>query len=601
MPFVGYYLKKILSFTKKAIIVFVTFFVILNLFFYFINRDKLNLKTVDPIKENRKKIYQVINNPQLKSTDQGKISIAIYRHLNCWLLGEACTDNPTDGNVNINHSLTGFLSGMIVLPLSQPPASGVYWAYTGLQNAGFVPKTYAADVGTGFAALAGIKGIWLLFRDFMMLLMVIIIIIIGFMIMFRAKINPQTVISIENSLPKIVIALLLITFSFAIAGFLIDLMYITIGFVVLLFQTNTHSFVPKPTELINENVNIWNYLYPFPAFTGGHFGQIYTVAAGLFSILPWTIQSLVNGVIYSLFGNLLITLAGKIAYIGPAAKAIGSANPLTAAQAVLQRLSGVSKTADGAEKVSKTGTPLVSIAMAALTFVAISIIETIFLPYAGIILIATLLVLSILFIITRIFFLLLATYVNTILLIILSPVILALEAIPGRSTFSSWLKNMIVNLMTFPIFVVLLFIARLIINLGSTNSETLWQPPFLISINASALQTLVGGFILFSIPDLIKMLKEATGIKPMPINLGLGSLFTGATSVTSSGVGLLGQISSVSLGLQAFKKDSPLGGLIRGHGPAAPRGGSDLSSNTAESVAKSTAPGELTHNEGRTG
>jgi hypothetical protein len=111
---------------------------------------------------------------------------------------------------------------------------------------------------------------------------------------------------------------------------------------------------------------------------------------------------------------------------------------------------------------------------------------------------------------------------------------------------------MIVNLMTFPIFVVLLFIARMIINLGSNSTQPLWTPPFLINFNTSALQTLVGGFILFSIPDLIKTLKEATGIKPMPINLGLGSLFTGATSAVGGGVGMLGQISSVSLGLNAI-------------------------------------------------
>ncbi|MBI3385260.1 hypothetical protein HY030_03665, partial [Candidatus Gottesmanbacteria bacterium] len=43
------------------------------------------------------------------------------------------------------------------------------------------------------------------------------------MIMFRQKIDPQTVISVENSLPKIVLALILVSISFAISGLMIDI------------------------------------------------------------------------------------------------------------------------------------------------------------------------------------------------------------------------------------------------------------------------------------------------------------------------------------------------------------------------------------------
>jgi hypothetical protein len=430
MPFAGYYLKKIFSFTKKAVIVFVTFFVIINLFFYFINKDKITFKTVDPIKENRKKIYQVINDPQINSTDQGKIGITIYRSMNCWLLGEACTNNPSDGDNNMKHSVTGFMSGLLILPLTQPPASGVYWAYSGLSNAGFIPKSYAAEAsgGTGFASLAGIKGIWLLFRNFVMLLMVLVIVAIGFMIMFRAKINPQTVISIENSLPKIVIALLLITFSFAIAGFLIDLMYITIGFVVLLLQTDTHSFIDKPLNIMNGQTNIWRYLSPLPV-VGDNFGQLLAVSSSLFSLLPWLIQQLLNGVIFSLVGNILIGLMARV----PGVKAIGPAtNPLSFAQWFFQKMSGASKVGQAADGISKSGTPIVGLVMAGAAFVIASIVESLLIPWAGVLLVVLLLVLSIGFIIFRIFFMLLSTYVNTLLLVILSPVILALEAIPGR-------------------------------------------------------------------------------------------------------------------------------------------------------------------------
>jgi len=51
----------------------------------------------------------------------------------------------------------------------------------------------------------------------------------AFMIMFRVRISPQTVITVQSALPKIIFTLILITFSYAIAGFLIDLMYVVIG------------------------------------------------------------------------------------------------------------------------------------------------------------------------------------------------------------------------------------------------------------------------------------------------------------------------------------------------------------------------------------
>jgi hypothetical protein len=47
--------------------------------------------------------------------------------------------------------------------------------------------------------------------------------------MFRVKLSPQVVISVQSALPKLIIALILVTFSFAIAGFMIDIMYVIMG------------------------------------------------------------------------------------------------------------------------------------------------------------------------------------------------------------------------------------------------------------------------------------------------------------------------------------------------------------------------------------
>jgi len=70
---------------------------------------------------------------------------------------------------------------------------------------------------------AGVVDIWSATRNIAYLFYVVIMIIIGFMIMFRNKIGGQVVVTIGNSIPKLVLSLVLVTFSFAIIGILIDL------------------------------------------------------------------------------------------------------------------------------------------------------------------------------------------------------------------------------------------------------------------------------------------------------------------------------------------------------------------------------------------
>jgi hypothetical protein len=57
------------------------------------------------------------------------------------------------------------------------------------------------------------------------------------MIMFRSKIGGQAAVTIQQALPKIVISLLLVTFSYAIAGLMIDVMYLLIYLMIGLFTT----------------------------------------------------------------------------------------------------------------------------------------------------------------------------------------------------------------------------------------------------------------------------------------------------------------------------------------------------------------------------
>ncbi|MDO9028041.1 MAG: hypothetical protein Q7U68_04180, partial [Candidatus Roizmanbacteria bacterium] len=280
------FLKPTISFLKKAFLVIAVYFIVISLFSHFIQKDRISLiPQASPIEKNRAEIYKVINDKELSKTKEGKLTIALYKMSMCSMIGEACTDNPADADKNYNKSIFGFITKLIVMPYANPPASGVMWAYEGLQNAGFVPKTMAAE-GIGFAAIKPFSNLWKIFRDLSYMLLVIVLIAIGFMIMFRAKINPQTVISVENALPKIVIALILITFSFAIAGFLIDLMYVVIIIIISVLSNNNTFY--NATNFQNEYISA-NFTHLFSdvaarnnLLTGGIFTALSDSLLGLF-------------------------------------------------------------------------------------------------------------------------------------------------------------------------------------------------------------------------------------------------------------------------------------------------------------------------------
>ena len=119
---------------------------------------------------------------------------------------------------------------------SNRPFSGVNYFRSKLASIHFIPQA-EAQVGVGFNALNPVQHIWRACRDIMYGFFVIIIILFAFMIMFRVKLNPQTVVSVQSAIPKIIVTLILVTFSYAIAGFMVDLMYVVMGLVALIFTS----------------------------------------------------------------------------------------------------------------------------------------------------------------------------------------------------------------------------------------------------------------------------------------------------------------------------------------------------------------------------
>jgi len=97
--------------------------------------------------------------------------------------------------------------------------------YLGFGKIDFNSGVTEVEDKSGFRYLQDIKldVLWSITRNIAYLFFVVVMIVIGFMIMFRSKIGGQILVSVGNSIPRLVVCLLLVTFSFAISGIMLDI------------------------------------------------------------------------------------------------------------------------------------------------------------------------------------------------------------------------------------------------------------------------------------------------------------------------------------------------------------------------------------------
>ncbi len=151
--------------------------------------------------------------------------------------------NMSAGAVNPNNTsqvlVPGAVSGVgnaIAFLIEQKPVATETYVADLFQHAPLTKSAYAQGVGVGFSSLTPILGIWKAFRDLTYVIFVLIFVVIGFMIMFRQKLSSGVVVTVESALPNLIVTLLLITFSYAIAGLLIDALYLVMYLVAQVFS-----------------------------------------------------------------------------------------------------------------------------------------------------------------------------------------------------------------------------------------------------------------------------------------------------------------------------------------------------------------------------
>ncbi len=349
------------------------------------------------------------------------------------------------------------LGNLMAKMYANPPASSVeYFADLGRNLGVFAKPAYAQ--GIGFEGLKPILPIWKAFRNIAYLFFVIIFVFIGFAIMFRVKIDPQTVVSIQNALPKLVLALILVTFSYAIAGFMIDLIYVFTFLAVALFQNSSPQLITKGIAEVQTSL-----LQP----------SIFNFIKDMFSSHPENIAGAISQAVEQIIGVGTFTGAG-------------------------------------------------------LGFVAGGIALLIF-------------AIALLFVTFKVFFQLLMAYIGIILGVILAPLMLMLEAVPGQGGLTNWLKMMLSNIIIFPLVAVVLMLAAVLTGsegwgvpqgIGYGQGTTGWVAP-MIGIGTDATQALIGFGMMLMLPSIIDMVKKAIGAPG--IGAGVMAPIAGAAGVVTAG------------------------------------------------------------------
>jgi len=165
-----------------------------------------------------------------------------------------------DNGVAYSPGLLGAQSKVIAMLYQNQPSSREYIADI-LDNIGIPQVSSAYAQGTGYSAMSPFLEFWKSFRNLAYSLYIIMFVVVGVMIMLRTKINAQTVITIQSALPNLIITLLLITFSYAIVGFMIDLMYFLIY--ALVYLISAAGIISTPTKAISRlmSYSAWSVVF----------------------------------------------------------------------------------------------------------------------------------------------------------------------------------------------------------------------------------------------------------------------------------------------------------------------------------------------------
>lgn len=385
---------------------------------------------------------------------------------------------PVLSQINLSGGLLGTTGSLLAALYMNPPVrTADYLASLG-QGLGIVKEAHAQGVfGSGQAVLSPVLALWQVSRNIAYLAMIIIFVIIGLMVMFRQRINPQTVITAQAALPGLVIGLILITFSYFFAALLTDTAFIGTNILGYYFSAAQPPTTTPPPPLA-EKAAAENVLSIMSKFLNG-------IDKGQFS-----------GIVEDVYRNLeepalgfVKTGAALIAYqygsfVGPAiGSVVGGATCLLAPDASLL-------TKLGAPLCAAIGQAFGSVATGTIGAAAVTIAPG---PVIGTAIWAIFMAI-ILYTMFRLLLRLINNFLSIIFLVISAPFHFLAASIPGRQGIATaWILNMLCNVLAFPAVMGVFYFIAFILGQGE-NAKQPFNITTPLGIDGYQTLPLLGGF-----------------------------------------------------------------------------------------------------------
>jgi hypothetical protein len=302
---------------------------------------------------------------------------------------------------------------------NRPVRSDIYLASV-FQDLGIVKDAKAEVIGSGAKVLDPIYNLWQVSRNIAYIVMVIVFVVIGLMVMFRSKINPQTVISAQAAIPGLILGLVLITISYFLAGLISDMAFVGTNLVGSYFSQVSGK--PEQTQNILNAISTENAVSIFSKYT-----NIINKDNATEAITP----------IYNSLDDSEIISPKKI---------LSSFAGLLAAQMIMPvagLFGGVGQLVGGITAAAFTSLNSTAMIGFAVTLAALAIL---------------------LYSMFRLIFRLLTAYLGIIFMVITAPFQFLIASMPGRQEIATtWIRNMLANVLIFPsVLAVFYFVAYIL-------------------------------------------------------------------------------------------------------------------------------------------
>lgn len=336
--------------------------------------------------------------------------------------------------------------------LYSPPTSSVEYLANVGENMGLVSPAYAQALlgSSGDGVIRPVLKLWQFSRNLSYLAFIFIFVAIGFMIMFRKKLNAQAVTTVQSALPQLVLGLILLTFSYLIAALIVDLSFVGMNIVVAIFDQAGVNIIEDKARIASD-------------------GNLFTLWWGFVGNSAW--QTVVTGTRDTATGIVTQFTTSNPGWTSPGNEGV---------------ISWIaSKSAEGLAGLAGT---LIGVLLAAAILIGLLI-------QMG-----------------RLFLSLLTSYITVLLYTIAGPFFILIGSVPGKGgSITGWWKTILGNVLVFPaVFATFLFAGMF---LAMPDAEINKALPLFAGMPLALLKAFIGYGIVLGSPQVPGMVKKLVGVQ----------------------------------------------------------------------------------------